>query len=82
MNPSSLPPLSNNKIRQMNQWAASHFAKDAEGRCAVVVEYLAQLDDEVVEKLISQGWPAVFDTAARDWPEAFADFATESEPEE
>lgn len=64
--------LSNNNLRRMQGWARGKYPKDAPDRCAVVIEYLAQLSDEDAAGLIKQGWEEVFAAAERNWPEAFA----------
>ncbi len=72
MNTSLRTPLSNNHLRRMQGWARALYPGDYHDRCAVLVEYLAQLDDDTAAALIKQGWPDVLAAAERDWPEAFA----------
>lgn len=79
MNQESLSVLSNNNLRRMQGWARSVYAGDWADRCAVVVEYLSQLDEEKSATLIKQGWPDVFAAAERDWPEAFAGWKKDTE---
>lgn len=74
MNSESKTKLSNNNLRRMQGWARSVYPGDWPDRCAVVVEYLAQQDDDAVAALIKNGWPEVFAAAQRDWPESFADW--------
>lgn len=64
--------LSNNNIRRMQTWARSVYLKDWEDRCAVVIEYFSQLDDDTAAALLKRDWPELFAAAERDWPEAFA----------
>lgn len=64
--------LSNNKLRRMQGWARALYPGDAQDRCAIVAEYIAQQDAEAAADLIKKGWPDVFAAAERDWPEAFA----------
>ena len=77
MNQESKTALSNNNLRRMQGWARAVYPRDAQDRCAVVAEYLAQLDEDVFAGLVKQGWPEVFAAAERDWPEAFAGWKTE-----
>lgn len=56
----------------MQGWARAIYPADAQDRCAIVAEYIAQQDDEAAAGLIKRGWPDVFAVAERDWPEAFA----------
>ncbi len=72
MNPASKPTISNNNLRRMHGWARAVYPADWQDRCAVVIEYLAQLDDDATQVLIKSGWPDAFAAAERDWPEAFA----------
>lgn len=72
MNPEQKSPLSNNNLRRMQGWAGGIYPRDAHDRCAVVVEYVAQLEADTASALIKKGWPDVFAAAERDWPEAFA----------
>lgn len=72
MNQESKTVLSNNNLRRMHGWARAVHPADWTDRCAVVAEYLSQQDEETAATLIRKGWPAVFDTAEREWPEAFA----------
>ncbi len=72
MNSETKSVLSNNNLRRMQGWARAVHPADANDRCAVVLEYLAQLGEEEVAALVKQDWPAVFAAAERDWPEAFA----------
>ncbi len=73
MNERSIPSaLSNNNMRRMHAWARSVYPDDWPDRCAVVVEYLAHLDEPIVADWIRRGWPELFATAEREWPEAFA----------
>lgn len=80
MNSEQASTLSNNNLRRMQGWARGKYPKDAPDRCAVVVEYLAQLSEEGAAALIKQGWPEVFAAAERDWPEAFSGW--KHEPDE
>lgn len=68
--------LSNNKSRRMQAWARTVYPNNWYGRCSVVTAYLAQLDDDALEKLLLQGWPEIFAIAEREWPEAFAEMNT------
>ena len=43
MNTELKTALSNNNLRRMQGWARGKYPKDAPDRCAVVIEYLAQL---------------------------------------
>ena len=79
MNSEQTSTLSNNNLRRMQGWARGKFPKDAADRCAVVIEYLAQLSDDDSAALIRKGWEEVFATAERDWPEAFAGWKQSSE---
>ena len=72
MNSETKSPLSNNNLRRMQGWAKAVYPGDAHDRCAVVIEYLAQLDEDEAATLIKSGWPDTFAAAERDWPEAFA----------
>ncbi len=63
--------LSNNNLRRMQGWARAVYPGDWPDRCAVVTEYLAQLDEDTAMALIKKGWPEVFAAAEREWPEAF-----------
>ena len=72
MNSETKPTLSNNNLRRMQGWARAVYPGDWQDRCAVVIEYLAQLDDETSAVLIRKGWLDVFAAAEREWPEAFA----------
>ncbi len=78
MNSEQKSTLSNNNLRRMQGWAQGKYPKDGPDRCAVVIEYLAQLSDEAAAALIKKGWPEVFAEAERDWPEAFAGWKQES----
>ncbi|HEY0967845.1 MAG TPA: hypothetical protein VGD88_10690 [Opitutaceae bacterium] len=71
--------LSNNNLRRMQGWARSVYPADSQDRCAVVVEYLAQLSEDAATALIKRGWPEAFAAAERDWPEAFAGWKQEAE---
>lgn len=62
----------------MQAWANTTYPADATDRCAVVSEYLAQLDDDAAASLLKRGWPEVFAEAEREWPEAFAPQPSES----
>jgi hypothetical protein len=77
MNTEQKSPLSNNNLRRMQGWARAIYPLDAQDRCAVVLEYLAQLSEDAAAALIKQGWPDVFAAAERDWPEAFAGWKQE-----
>ncbi len=68
--------LSNNNLRRMQGWARAVYP-DWQDRCAIVVEYLSQLDEDTAAALIRKGWPDVFAVAEREWPEAFAVTTTE-----
>lgn len=72
MNQTSKSVLSNNNARRMQGWASGVYPLNWRDRCAVVTEYLNQLDDETAASLIKKGWPDLFAAAERDWPEAFA----------
>lgn len=61
----------------MHGWASGLYPANWRDRCAVVTEYLNQLDDDTAADLIKKGWPEVFLAAERDWPEAFAIWKTE-----
>lgn len=78
MNQSKTNVLSNNHLRRLKGWARSMYPGDWTDRCAVLNEYLAQLDEEACARLIRQGWPEAFAAAERDWPEAFAGLKQES----
>ena len=77
MNSESKSTLSNNNLRRMQGWARAVYPEDCEDRCAVVVEYIAQLNEDDASTLIRKGWPEVFTAAERDWPEAFAGWKQE-----
>jgi len=77
MNQESKTSLSNNNLRRMQGWARAVYPKDWQDRCAVVAEYLAQQDEDASAALIKKGWPDVFASAERDWPEAFVGWQTE-----
>ncbi len=79
MNQESKTVLSNNNLRRMQGWARAIYTGDWQDRCAVVAEYLSQQDEDTATALIRKGWPEVFATAARDWPEAFAGWESSSE---
>lgn len=81
MNSESKSTLSNNNLRRMQGWARAVYPGDWLDRCAVVIEYLAQLNEVTVAALIRKGWPDVFSAAERDWPEAFAGWKQESAEE-
>ena len=72
MNSETNSTLSNNNLRRMQGWARAVYPGDWQDRCAVVAEYLAQLDEDTAAPLIKKGWPDVFAAAEREWPEAFA----------
>ena len=72
MNQESKSVLSNNNTRRMQGWARTLYPRDWNDRCAVVIEYLSQLDEDTSAALIKRGWTDVFAAAERDWPEAFA----------
>lgn len=72
MNSETKSTLSNNNLRRMQGWARAVYPGDWQDRCAVVTEYLAQLDEDAAAALIKKGWPDVFAVAEREWPEAFA----------
>lgn len=77
MNSEQKSTLSNNNLRRMQGWARTMYPNDAHDRCAVVVEYLAQLSADDAMVLIKKDWPEVFAAAERDWPEAFAGWKQE-----
>lgn len=77
MNSETKPTLSNNNLRRMQGWARAIYPRDSQDRCAVVIEYLAQLNEDAAAALIRMGWPDVFAAAERDWPEAFAGWRQE-----
>jgi hypothetical protein len=77
MNSEIKSPLSNNNLRRMQGWARTVYPGDWHDRCAVVIEYLAQLDDETTATLMKKGWSDVFAAAEREWPEAFAGWKQE-----
>ena len=81
MNETTKSVLSNNNLRRMQGWARAVYTTDSTDRCAVVAEYLAQLDEQLATRLIRRGWPEVFAAAERDWPEAFAGWTNETEPQ-
>ena len=62
----------------MQGWARAVYPGDWQDRCAVFVEYLAQLDEEAVAALLKKGWPDAFAAAEREWPEAFAGWQQQS----
>ena len=72
MNSESKSTLSNNNLRRMQGWARGRYPRDWQDRCAVVTEYLAQLNEDASAVLVKKGWPETFAAAERDWPEAFA----------
>lgn len=72
MNSETKSTLSNNNLRRMQAWARAIYRGDWQDRCAVAIEYLAQLDEDTSAALIKKGWPEVFAAAEREWPEAFA----------
>jgi hypothetical protein len=72
MNQESESTLSNNNLRRMHAWSRAVYPSDWQDRCAVVEEYLAQLNDDAFAKLIKTPWPDIFAAAEQDWPEAFA----------
>ena len=84
MNTETTTTLSNNNLRRMQGWARAVYPADWQDRCAVVTEYLAQLDEDTATALIKKGWPEVFAAAERKWPEAFAGWnqepAAQSDP--
>ena len=77
MNSETKPTLSNNNLRRMQGWARARYPADCQDRCAVVSEYLSQLDEDSAAALIKKGWPDVFAAAERNWPEAFAGWKQE-----
>ena len=77
MNQESKTVLSNNNLRRMQGWARAVYPRDWQDRCAVVAEYLSQQDENAFAVLIKKGWPDIFATAERDWPEAFAGWKNE-----
>lgn len=72
MNQKSQSSLSKNNLRRMHGWARAMYPNEWHDRSAIVIEYLAQQDDEATASLLKKGWAEVFATAERDWPEAFA----------
>lgn len=78
MNSESKSTLSNNHLRRMQGWARAVYPGSWQDRCAVVIEYLAQLDADLAAALIRKGWPDAFAAAERDWPEAFAGWNDQS----
>lgn len=78
MNSEQKSNLSNNNLRRMQGWARGVHAADWRDRCAVVTEYIQQLEPDAAEQLIKRGWPEVFATAERAWPEAFAGWKQET----
>ena len=72
MNQETKSVLSNNNLRRMQGWARAVYPGDWQDRCAVVTEYLAQIDEDTASALIKKGWTEVFAAAEREWPEAFA----------
>lgn len=81
MNQETQSGLSNAMLKRMREYAKSTYRQHAEDRCAVVTEYLAQLDAEDLERLIKQGLPAMFAAAEREWPESFAGLEPASDEE-
>lgn len=79
MSQESPSTLSNNHRRRMQGWARSVHPDDWQDRCAIVVEYCAQLEDDAREKLLRQAWPDVFAAVENAWPEAFASWKNASE---
>lgn len=77
MNTESKSTLSNNNLRRMQGWARAVYPGDWQDRCAVVVEYLAQLSEDAAAALLKKAWPDVFAAAERDWPEAFGGWKQE-----
>lgn len=77
MNSETKSTLSNNNLRRMQGWVRAVYPDDWQDRCAVIVEYLAQLDEDTAASLIRKGWPEVLAAAERDWPEAFAGWKQE-----
>jgi len=82
MNQESKSVLSNNNVRRMQGWARAVHVNDWQDRCAVVIEYLAQLDEDACASLLRKGWPDVFATVESDWPEAFAGWKNASDEEQ
>lgn len=76
MNQESKTALSNNNLRRMHGWARAIYPNDWQDRCAVVVEYLSQQNEDTSATLIKKGWPEVFAVAEMEWPEAFAGWKT------
>lgn len=72
MNSDIKSTLNNNNLRRMLGWARVVYPGEWHDRCAVVTEYLVQLDEDISAGLIKKGWPEVFAAAERDWPEACA----------
>jgi hypothetical protein len=70
--------LSKNTLRRLHGWAKAVYPNDWPDRCAVITEYLAQLDPEAAATLVRAEWAAVLAAAERDWPEAFAGWKQES----
>jgi hypothetical protein len=60
----------------MNGWARSIYPGDWKDRCAIVTEYLAQLDEDQFAAIIRKSWPDIFAIAEKEWPEAFAGLKT------
>ena len=77
MNTEPKSTLSNNNLRRMQGWARAVYPRDWQDRCAVVIEYLAQLSEDAATALLRKNWPDVFAAAEREWPEAFAGWKQE-----
>lgn len=77
MNSETKFTLSNNSLRRLHGWAKAVYPGDWPDRCAVITEYLAQLEPDAAAALVRADWPAVLAAAERDWPEAFAGWQQE-----
>jgi len=72
MNTETKSKLSNSNLRRMQGWACAIHPSDWQDRCAVVIEYLAQLGEDAATALLKKPWPDVFAAAEHEGPEAFA----------
>ena len=75
MNKESKTALSNNNLRRMQGWARAIYPNNWQDRCAIVVEYLSQQDEDAFAVLIKKEWPVVFEMVEKEWPEAFVGWA-------